>query len=75
MGFAHGPASASQSSTAQPGGVLSLVTPVFVSTSLDSFPVIPIFSRMTLHFVPEPSTMLLLGSGLLALFALGRRLQ
>ena len=75
MGFAHGPASATQSTTAQPSGVLSLVTPVFVSTSLDSFPVIATFSTLTLHFVPEPSTMLLVSSGLLALFALGHRLQ
>ena len=76
MGFAHGPASATQSTTAQPGGVLSLVTPVFVSTSLPAgFAVLATFSRVTLLFVPEPSTLLLLGSGVLALFALGRRRQ
>ncbi len=75
MGFAHGPASATQSTTAQPGGVLSLVTPVFISTPFLSIPIVEAFSRMTLHFVPEPSTLLLLGSGIVALLALGRRLR
>jgi hypothetical protein len=74
MGFAHGPASLA-STTAVPGGRISLVTPVFVSTSLDSFPVFPIFSRLTIDFVPEPSTLLLLGAGVAALGALGRRMQ
>jgi hypothetical protein len=74
MGFAHGPASLA-STTAVPGGRISLVTPVLVSVSLDSFPVIPVFSRLTIEFVPEPSTLLLLAAGVAALAALGRRLQ
>jgi hypothetical protein len=74
MGFAHGPASLA-SSTAVPGGRVSLVTPIFVATSLDSIPVLPAFSRLTIDFVPEPSTLLLLGAGVAALGALGRRLQ
>jgi hypothetical protein len=74
MGFAHGPLSGA-STTALPGGTVSLVTPVFISLSLDSFPVIPGFSRLTIEFVPEPSTLLLLGAGVAALGSLGRRLQ
>jgi hypothetical protein len=74
MGFAHGPLS-NASTTALAGGRISLVTPVFISISLDSFPVVPYFSRLTIDFVPEPSTLLLLGAGVAALGVLGRRLQ
>jgi hypothetical protein len=74
MGFAHGPASLA-SSTAVPGGRISLVTPIFISLSSDSLPVLPTFSRLAIDFVPEPSTLLLLGAGVAALGALGRRLQ
>lgn len=72
MGFAHGPASAA-SSTNQDGGVLSLVVPVFVSTSLPTFPVVAVFTRLTLNFVPEPGTLLLLGSGIVGLAVVGGR--
>ncbi len=73
MGFAHGPASATQSTTAQPSGVLSLVTPIFLSTSVDGFPIVATFSRMTLHFVPEPSTLLLVSLGVFGFVIVGRR--
>ncbi len=73
MGFAHGPASATQSTTAQPGGVISLVTPIFVSTSLQTYSEVPLFGRLTLHFAPEPSRMLQLGVAIAVLSVIGRR--
>ncbi len=73
MGFQHGPASDATSSAAQGSGVLSLVSPVFVSTSLDAFPVVPSFARFTIHFIPEPGTLLLVGSGIAGLAIIGRR--
>jgi hypothetical protein len=64
-GFAHGPASLT-SSTAQPSGVVQLVTVSKVYTSLTgAFPEVPLIGVLTLHFVPEPGTLLLLGSGAL----------
>lgn len=72
-GFAHGPASLT-SSTAQVGGVVQLVTVSKVYTSLTSaFPEVPLTGVLTLHFVPEPSTLLLLGSGVVVLAIAGRR--
>jgi hypothetical protein len=72
MGFAHGPASLT-SSTAQNSGTVRLVTPIFISTSLASAAVIPAFGFLTLHFVPEPGTMLLVGAGIVGLVGIGRR--
>ncbi|HTY19567.1 MAG TPA: PEP-CTERM sorting domain-containing protein [Myxococcota bacterium] len=71
MGFHHGPASLS-SSTAQLSGALRLVTPVFISTSIGASAVVPAFGILDLHFVPEPATLLLLGSGVVGLTLLGR---
>jgi len=71
-GFAHGPASLT-SSTAQPSGVLQLVTVSKVYTSLKgAFPEEPLTAVLTLHFVPEPGTLLLLGLGVVSLAAAGR---
>jgi hypothetical protein len=70
-GFAHGPASGT-SSTAAPSGVIRLVTPVLVSTNIGASAVVPTFGILTLHFVPEPGTLMLLGSGIAGLVALGR---
>jgi hypothetical protein len=72
-GFAHGPASLT-SSTALPGGALQLVTVSKVHTSLTgAFPEFPMLSILKLHFIPEPGTLLLLGSGVAGLAVLGRR--
>jgi hypothetical protein len=72
-GFAHGPASLT-SSTAQPSGVLQLVTVSKVYTSLTgAFPEVPLSGVLTLHFVPEPGTLMLIGSGIGGLALYGRR--
>lgn len=71
MGYAQGPASGT-SSTAQVGGSIRLVTPIFVTTNIGAGPVIPSFAVLTLHFVPEPATALLLGGGIALLCWRGR---
>jgi hypothetical protein len=71
MGFAHGPSSET-STTAAPSGVVQLVTPIFVSTSVAGSEVVPAFGIMALHFVPEPGTLVLLGSGIAGLLMFGR---
>jgi hypothetical protein len=72
-GFAHGPASFT-SSTAQPSGVLQLVTVSKVFTSLTSaLPDFPMVGVLTLHFVPEPGTLLLVGSGVVGVAIFGRK--
>lgn len=72
-GFAHGAAS-NTSSVAAPGGTLSLVTPIAVSTSIATTAYFELtYARLTLQFVPEPGTAGLLGVGLLALVQAGRR--
>jgi len=73
-GFAHGPASLT-SSTAVTSGVIQLVTPnqtvaVGIPGNNDISGQI---STIRLHFAPEPSLLLLLGSGAVGVALLGRR--
>jgi len=72
MGFARGPLSGT-STTAQGSGVVRLVTPIFISTVIPDFPVIPGIGTLTLHFIPEPATLVLLGGGVGALLLGARR--
>jgi hypothetical protein len=73
MGFAHGPASGT-TSTAQTSGVLQVVTPAQVRTnlSLGSNVKVGALTELLIHFIPEPGLLLLLGSGVVGLAALGR---
>lgn len=71
-GFGRGPGGL-VGSTALPGGILNLVTPIFISTNLPGLHEIPGFASLYLEFVPEPGTLALLGGGLVALAAGGRR--
>ena len=73
MGFAHGPASGT-TSTAQPSGVLQLVTPNQVRTNLElgSNAKVSILTELLIHFIPEPGLLMLLGSGVAGLLLLGR---
>jgi hypothetical protein len=68
-GVRHGPASAT-SSTAAASGQIQLVTPILISTNSPN-PTIPAFGVLTLHFVPEPGTFVLLGLGVAALVRAG----
>jgi len=72
-GFVHGPASLT-SSTAKPSGMVQFVTPLQVTTNLvsGSNAALALFGRATLHFIPEPGILLLLGSGVVGLALLGR---
>ena len=60
------------SNTGAPSGTLTLVTPIFISTAIGGSEVVPGFAFLTLHFIPEPGTLMLLGSGIAGLVAFGR---
>jgi hypothetical protein len=72
-GWAHAPASTT-SSTAQPSGVVQLVTPNQVQTNLPlgSNDEVGSSALIRIHFIPEPGLLLLLGSGVVGLALLGR---
>jgi hypothetical protein len=72
MGSARGPAS-STSSTALAGGTIQLVTPVHISTNIGASVVVPVWGVMTMRFIPEPTTVALLGLGIGALAVAGAR--
>jgi len=74
VGFVHGAASASNSSTATPSGVIQLIAPQQVQTIsvAGNSTRVALFSTLTLHFIPEPGLLLLIGSGVLGLGLLGR---
>lgn len=72
VGFAHGPASGT-SSTANISGVVQLVTPTLVQTNIGGSEVLALFNSLTIHFTPEPGTLLLFGSGIAALGVAARR--
>jgi len=74
MGFAHGPASGT-TSTAQPSGVLQIVTPNQVRTNLPfgSSAKVATIAQVLIHFIPEPGLLLLIGSGVAGLALLGSR--
>lgn len=56
------------SNTGVPSGVLNLVTPIFISTDLGS-PIIPFFGSLSVHFVPEPTTLALVAAGIAGIVA------
>jgi hypothetical protein len=70
-GYAHGPASAT-GSTAQVGGSLQLVTPFTIATNIQADGPLTAFAFLTLRFVPEPASALLVATGLVALARWGR---
>jgi len=74
VGFVHGGASASNSSTAADSGVIQLITPQQVMTLglPGNSTRQALFSTLTLHFVPEPGLLLLIASGAVGLGLLGR---
>jgi len=61
------------SNTGAGSGTVQLVTPIFISTNIaGASAVVPAFGILSLHFVPEPGTLMLLGSGIAGLVAFGR---
>jgi hypothetical protein len=73
-GFAHDPASGT-GSTAQTSGVIQLITPMQIGT--ENYPPgyekLAMFGTLTIQFIPEPSYLLLLGSGVMGLVLIGGR--
>ena len=72
-GFIHAPQSGT-SSTAKPSGIVQFITPtqVLIKGLAGNTQKLSLFTSLTLHFIPEPGLMLLLGSGVVGLALLGR---
>jgi hypothetical protein len=73
QGFIHGPASTT-SSTATGSGVVQLIAPQQVTTAgiSGNSQQLTLFAALTVHFIPEPGLLLLIGSGVVGLGLLGR---
>jgi hypothetical protein len=71
-GFGRGPLF-NPGTTAQPGGVLTLATPVLIRTTLQGFEELPSYAILYLEFVPEPGALLAVAPAVAGLVALGRR--
>ena len=73
-GFAHGPLS-NTSSTGQTSGVLQAVSVSHISVQgvPGNSDISGQFSRILVHFIPEPGLLLLLGSGAVGMALLGRK--
>ena len=71
-GWVHGAAS-SNSSTAAASGAIQMIAPqqTFVSGVAGNATQSTVFTRLTLHFIPEPGLLLLIGSGVVGLGILG----
>jgi len=74
VGFVHGAASGSDSSTAANSGLIQLVAPQNLTTSgiVGNSTKMNLFLTLSLHFIPEPGLLLLIGSGVVGLGLLGR---
>jgi len=72
-GFMHG-AGSTAGSTAANSGLVQLISPMQVNTTglAGNTQLISLFSILTLHFVPEPGFLLLLGAGVVGMGILGR---
>lgn len=71
MGYAHGP-NGLASSTGLASGQVLLVSPIYVSTNIPPLSLMPTFAFASLHFVPEPGTLLLIAAGFVGIGAAGR---
>jgi hypothetical protein len=74
-GFAHGPNSNTSTTAARLGsGLIQLISPMQVVTSgvPGNSEKLQLFATLTIHFIPEPGLMLLLGSGVVGLVLVGR---
>jgi len=74
MGFAHDPGSLT-TNTAQPSGVVQLISPMQIVTNLTSGSNAKLsqFSTLRIRFIPEPGMLLLIGAGVAGLALLGRQ--